>query len=86
VVSFPCWEAFDAQDRAYRESVLPASVAVRVSVEAGTTFGWSQYVGQQGASVGLDRYGASAPGPQVMKELGFTADNVAQTVRSLLGR
>jgi transketolase len=86
VVSFPCWEAFDAQDRAYRESVLPASVAVRVSVEAGTTFGWSQYVGQGGASVGLDRYGASAPGPQVMKELGFTAENVAQTVRSLLGR
>ncbi len=86
VVSLPCWEAFEAQDRSYRESVLPANVTVRVSIEAGATFGWSRYIGDGGAYVGLDRYGASAPGPVAMKELGFTPENVVRTVRELLGR
>jgi transketolase len=86
VISLPCWEAFEAQDHAYRASVLPPDVSVRVSIEAGATFGWSRHVGEGGASIGLDRYGASAPGPVAMKELGFTPENVAQTVRGLLGR
>jgi transketolase len=86
VVSLPCWEAFAKQDQAYRDQVLPPSVSARVSVEAGATFGWSRWVGDRGTSIGLDRYGASAPAPTIFKELGFTADNVAQTVRKLLGR
>jgi transketolase len=86
VVSLPCWEAFAKQDQAYRDQVLPPSVTARVSVEAATTFGWSKWVGDRGASVGLDRYGASAPAATIFKELGFTPENVAQTVRKLLGK
>jgi transketolase len=86
VVSLPCWEAFAKQDQTYRDQVLPPSVSARVSVEAGATFGWSKWVGDRGTSIGLDRYGASAPAPTIFKELGFTADNVAQTVRKLLGK
>jgi transketolase len=86
VVSLPCWEAFAKQDQSYRDQVLPPSVTARVSVEAAATFGWSKWVGDRGASVGLDRYGASAPAATIFKELGFTPDNVAQTVRKLLGR
>ncbi len=86
VVSLPCWEAFQAQDSSYRASVLPENVTARVSVEAGASFGWSRYIGERGACVALDRYGASAPGPVAMKHLGFTPENVAQTVRGLLGR
>jgi transketolase len=86
VVSLPCWEAFLAQDRGYQDSVIPPGIGARVSVEAGTTFGWSRFVGDRGIAVGLDRYGASAPAPVIFKELGFTADNVAQKVRGLLGK
>jgi len=86
VVSMPCFEVFDEQDAAYRESVLPKAVTVRVSVEAGATFGWHQYVGPEGAIVGLDRYGGSAPDKVLFKELGFTPENVSKTVLGLLGR
>ena len=86
VVSLPCWEAFLAQDRGYQDSVIPPGVPARVSVEAASTFGWSRFVGDRGVSVGIDRYGASAPAPVIFKELGITADNVAQKVRGLLGR
>jgi transketolase len=84
VVSMPCWEAFAEQDAAYRASVLPPEVRVRVSVEAGVTLGWERWLGDGGAAVGLDRYGASAPGEVNLEKLGFTADNVAQHVRTLL--
>jgi transketolase len=86
VVSMPCWEAFAEQDADYRASVLPASVRVRVSVEAGATLGWERWLGDGGAAVGLDRYGASAPGDVNLERLGFTAEHVAKTVRSLLAR
>ncbi len=86
VVSMPCWEAFAEQDAAYRESVLPPSVRTRVSVEAGVTLGWERWLGDGGTAVGLDRYGASAPGEVNLERLGFTAENVAGKVRSLLGR
>jgi transketolase len=86
VVSMPCWELFAEQDAAYRESVLPAARWERVSVEAGTTFGWRQHVGDRGATVGIDRYGASAPGELIMEKLGITPANVAAAVRRLLGR
>ncbi|MHB1138152.1 MAG: transketolase [Microthrixaceae bacterium] len=79
VVSLPSWELFEAQPEGYRASVLPAGVPT-VSVEAGVTLGWDRYAQ---ASVGIDRFGASAPGDVVMKELGITADHVAAQVRSL---
>ena len=84
VVSMPCWAAFRAQDAKYRESVLPAAITARVSVEAGVTFGWEAFVGLDGAAVGIDRYGASAPGGVLMEQLGITADAVAAQVRELL--
>ncbi|MGI9116816.1 MAG: transketolase [Gaiellales bacterium] len=83
VVSMPCWELFAEQDDAYRESVLPAAVTRRLSFEAGTTHGWERWVGSAGASIGIDRYGASAPGGTVAEQLGLTADAVAAAVRAL---
>lgn len=80
VVSLPCWSRFDAQDSAYRHSVLPPGVPT-VSVEAGVTLGWERYAD---ASVGIDRFGASAPGAVVLEHLGITADHVAEVARSLL--
>ncbi|HEX4366062.1 MAG TPA: transketolase [Rhodopila sp.] len=79
VVSMPCTELFDRQDKAWRDSVLPPGVR-RVSVEAGSTMGWYKYVGLDGAVVGIDRFGESAPGPAVMKFFGFTAEHVAEVV------
>ena len=84
VVSMPSCEVFDAQDPAYKESVLPSSVTARVAVEAGVTGGWYKYVGTAGKVVGLDRFGESAPGPQLFEYFGFTADNVAKAVQDVL--
>jgi transketolase len=82
VVSMPCWERFFVQDAAYRETVLPASARARVAVEAGVTFGWAEVVGPSGRVVGLDRYGASAPGEVLMTELGFTVDEVVAAAKA----
>lgn len=84
VVSMPSTDTFDAQDAAWRELVLPPAVRARVAVEAGSTAPWYKYVGLDGAVVGLDRFGESAPGPQLMAHLGFTADNVVAAVEGLL--
>ena len=84
VVSMPSWELFERQTPEYRSSVLPPEVTARVSVEAAATFGWSRWVGDRGASIGVDRFGASAPGATVMAEFGVTAENVAARARSLL--
>jgi transketolase len=84
VVSLPCWELFAEQDAAYQESVLPAARWQRVSVEAGVTFGWREYVGTRGASVGIDRFGASAPGDVVMEKLGINPQHVAETAQRVL--
>jgi transketolase len=84
VVSTPCWERFEEQPASYREAVLPPSVRARVSVEAGSTFGWERYIGEGGASVGIDRFGASAPGDRLLKEFGLTPENVAAKARALL--
>jgi transketolase len=84
VVSMPCWELFEAQDRAYRESVLPESIPARVSIEAGVTFGWSRYVGSAGKAIGVDRFGASAPGEAIYEKLGLTPEAVVSAVKSLL--
>lgn len=83
VVSMPCTELFDEQPESYRESVLPASVTKRVSVEAGSTYGWLKYVGFGGTSMGVDRFGASAPAGTVYKNYGLTTDDVVATAKSL---
>lgn len=85
VVSMPCRERFDRQEETYRREVLPPDVKVRVAVEAAHPMGWERYVGDQGLVIGIDRFGASAPGGRVMKEYGFTAENVAEQVMRLLG-
>jgi len=83
VVSLPSWKIFDEQDSAYKANVLPGGVP-RLSVEAGATQGWWKYVGLDGDVIGLDRFGASAPGPIAMKELGFSAENIAARAKKLL--
>lgn len=84
VVSMPCSDVFDAQDQAYRESVLPESITARVAVESGVSHHWFRYVGQKGAVIGIDRFGESAPGNTLMDYFGFTAANVAQRVEQVL--
>ncbi len=84
VVSMPSWELFDAQPVEYRNSVLPPDTP-KISIEAGVTIGWARYVGASGASLGIDRFGASAPGPVVQERLGLTVDRVLSLVRSVQG-
>jgi len=84
VVSMPCQEWFDEQPLEYRNEVLPPAVKTRVSVEAGVAMGWAKYVGDAGAIVSLDHFGASASGPLLFEQYGFTPDHVAQVVRDLL--
>jgi transketolase len=86
VVSMPCWEAFAEQDAAYRDTVLPPAVVARVSVEAGVTLGWERWIGDHGVAIGVDRFGASAPGEIVLKEFGLTPARVAQAARALVER
>jgi transketolase len=86
VVSIPCTSTFDAQDEAYRESVLPAAVTRRVAVEAGVTDGWWRYVGTNGAVVGMHSFGASAPAKDLFKHFGFTVDNVVATAEKVLAK
>jgi transketolase len=86
VVSMPCIELFEAQSQDYRDEVLPPSVTARLSVEPGATDGWWKWVGLQGDVLGLDRFGASAPGTTVLEELGFTSENIAARARTLLER
>jgi transketolase len=84
VVSMPSVEVFEAQSAEYRATVLPAEISVRLSVEAGTTFGWGRYVGMQGVSIGIDRFGASAPATTLFKEFGFTAEAITESLLKLL--
>jgi transketolase len=81
VVSLPCWERFEAQPAAYRDSVLPPGVRKRVTVEAGVSLGWERYAGDEGAIVGLDHFGASAPAPAIFANLGFTVERVTDVAR-----
>jgi transketolase len=83
VVSFPSWKLFEEQTPEYKASVLPAGVP-KLAIEAGVTLGWWKYVGQDGDVIGIDRFGASAPGPKVLAELGFTAENVAARAKKLI--
>ena len=83
VVSMPSWELFQQQDADWRERVLPASITARVSIEAAATFGWERHIGAHGIAIGIDHFGASAPGDRLFIEFGFTAERVMHAVRSL---
>lgn len=86
MVSFPCWEFFEAQSAEYKEDVLPAACNARVVVEAGTSFGWERYVGRCGVMITKDDFGASAPAGILAKEFGFTTENVYSKAMALLGK
>jgi len=86
VVSMPCWELFEEQPQDYRDEVLPPDVRARVSVEAGITHGWERWVGDRGLSIGVDRFGASAPYTRIYEELGLTPEHVAAEAEALLER
>ena len=81
----PSWEMFEAQDAAYQESILPKAVTKRVAVEAGVSFGWERYIGAEGGSVTINRFGASAPGAVCMEKFGFSIDNVVAKAKEVLG-
>ena len=84
VVSLPCWERFEAQNQAYRDLVLPPSVRRRVSVEIGVSMGWERWVGDEGAIIGLDHFGASAPAATILEQFGFTAQRVTDVARRVV--
>jgi transketolase len=86
VVSMPSWSLFEAQGDSYRESVLPRGIKKRVTVEAASPIGWHRWAGDEGSVIGLERFGASAPGQDVLTHLGFTADHVASAALRLLGK
>lgn len=85
VVSMPSWELFEEQEQAYRESVLPKAVKKRLAVEAGTSFGWCRYTGDEGSSISIDTFGVSAPGGLALAKFGYTVDNVVAKSKELLG-
>jgi transketolase len=86
VVSFPSWELFEKQPRAYRDGVLPPAVGARLAVEAAVGQGWERYVGPTGGIVGMTGFGASAPLEELMSRFGFTAENVVRRARQVLER
>src|SRR5437763_11607082 len=86
VVRIPSFELFERQDAAYKESVLPAAVTARVSVEMASTFGWERYVGLKGKMIGMRSFGASAPLKDLLKKFGFTPENVVAAAKEALGK
>ncbi|OIK22051.1 transketolase [Bacillus amyloliquefaciens] len=86
VVSMPSWDRFEKQSAEYKNSVLPPNVTKRLAIEMGSSFGWGKFTGLEGDVLAIDRFGASAPGETIMKEYGFTAENVADRVKKLLNK
>ncbi|MMZ64635.1 Transketolase [compost metagenome] len=84
VISLPSWDLFDKQDQAYKDSVILPDVKARVAVEMAHPFGWERYVGEKGSVIGIDTFGASAPGDKVIEEYGFTVANVVKHVKDQL--
>lgn len=84
VVSMPSWSLFEKQDVAYREKVLPKSIRKRLAVEAGSSVGWLKYVTDEGDVISVDRFGESAPNEEIMKEYGFSVENVVKRAKALL--
>ncbi|QOW11833.1 transketolase [Kaistella flava (ex Peng et al. 2021)] len=86
VVSMPCWNLFDQQNAAYKEKVFPKNIRKRLAVEAGSSIGWMKYTTDDGDVIGIDKFGESAPGEEVMKEYGFTVENVMKRAHALLSK
>ncbi|MGS0748967.1 transketolase [Halpernia sp. GG3] len=86
VVSMPCWNLFDKQSAAYREKVFPKNIRKRLAVEAGSSIGWMKYTTDDGDVIGIDKFGESAPGDEVMKEYGFTVENVVKRAKALISK
>ncbi|MDI6743424.1 MAG: transketolase, partial [Smithella sp.] len=86
VVSLPSWEIFDRQPREYRESVLPSAITARIAVEAGIKLGWEHYVGLAGKIIGMETFGASAPGPVLYEKFGFTVEKIMEAAKDLIHR
>jgi len=86
VVSFPSWELFEAQSDEYKESILPKSIKVRISIEAGIKQGWEKYLGEYGEAISIEKYGASAPSEVLFKEYGFTTENILAAVQRVLSK
>jgi transketolase len=86
VVSLPCWEIFDRQSQEYRDSILPPAITARIAVEAGIKLGWEHYTGLQGKIIGMETFGASAPGPVLYEKFGFTVGNIMAVAKELLHR
>ncbi|MBZ5202357.1 transketolase [Planomicrobium chinense] len=84
VVSMPSWDRFEKQDKEYKQSVIPKTVKKRLAIEMGSSFGWERYTGDEGDILSIDRFGASAPGERIMKEFGFTPENVVSKVKNLI--
>ena len=82
----PSWDRFEEQDAAYKEQVLPKAVTARLSLEMGSSLGWHKYVGNDGDVLAIDTFGASAPGEIVMKEYGFSVENVVSKVVTMVGK
>ena len=85
VVSMPSWELFEAQSKEYKDSVIPPCCKKRVTIEAASTFGWAKYAGDEGLSIGLDHFGASAPYKVLAEKFGFTAPAVAAKIKEHFG-
>ncbi len=86
VVSMPSWEIFDRQPREYRDKVLPPQLSARIAVEAGIKLGWEHYVGLSGKIIGMETFGASAPGPVLYEKFGFTVEKIIEAANDLLHR
>ena len=82
----PSWDRFEKQDAEYKNSVLPKTIKKRLAIEMGTPFGWERYSGDEGSILAINRFGASAPGEIVMKEFGFSVENVVARVKSLMNK
>jgi transketolase len=85
VVSFPSWELFEAQENSYKEMVLPPDIPHRLSIEMGISLGWERWLGSKGASISIEKYGASAPEKVLFEKYGFTVSNICQVAQNLLG-
>ena len=85
VVSFASWELFSMQDKAYRDKVLPTDVVARLAVEAGVSMGWERWVGDQGGTIAIDRYGASAPAKTLFEHYGLTVERIIEKAGEVLG-
>ncbi|MBC7555339.1 MAG: transketolase [Chryseobacterium sp.] len=86
IVSMPCWNLFDKQSASYKEKIFPKNIRKRLAVEAGSSVGWIKYTTDEGDIIGIDKFGESAPGQEIMKEYGFTVENVIKRVKALLGK